>query len=230
LASVGLLPDGDPRRGLRPGGNRSTGGAKRHAAEDRVASWAHPRGKVLAQFTVLDLDSCKRLILCSLHKHSLLNWFTTLPLSASIMLDIFRRLRRLEAEIMLWEERIMILHIQSVYAGTAVGKHLRSDGSHPVHGAPGWMPFQPAAAPRYVAANAETLRHRLVRHEGRRELVAAITGWSPAEFELGIARFLAQIREATDPVLHENPGLRFSTTTPAIRTASEVALMDTFSA
>jgi len=41
--------------------------------------------------------------------------------------------------------------------------------------------------------------------------------------------FSAQIREATDPVMHETLVCDFSTTTPAIRTASEVALMDSFS-
>jgi hypothetical protein len=82
----------------------------------------------------------------------------------------------------------------------------------------------------HVTENADTLRHRLVRHQGRRGLVAAITGWSQAEFEIGIANFSSQIREATDPVLHETLVCDFSTTTPAIRTAGEVALMDTFSA
>jgi len=82
----------------------------------------------------------------------------------------------------------------------------------------------------HVTANAEKLRHRLVRHEGRRALGGTITGWTPAEFEPGIADLSSQIREATDPVLHETLVCDFSTTTPAIRTASEVAIMDTFSA
>jgi hypothetical protein len=82
----------------------------------------------------------------------------------------------------------------------------------------------------HVTANAETLRRRLVRHQGRRTLVTAITGWTPGDFEPAIADVSSQIREATDPVLHETLVCDFSTTTPAIRTASEVALMDTFSA
>jgi hypothetical protein len=81
----------------------------------------------------------------------------------------------------------------------------------------------------HVAANAETLRHRLVRHEGRRKLTAEVYDLSLSSFEHAIADFSTLIREATDPVLHETLICDFSTTTPAIRTASEVALMDTFS-
>jgi hypothetical protein len=78
----------------------------------------------------------------------------------------------------------------------------------------------------HVAANAETLRGRLVRHQGRRTLDATLHDLTPAEFEQAISSFSWQIREATDPVLHEALVCDFSTTTPAIRTASEVALMD----
>jgi hypothetical protein len=81
----------------------------------------------------------------------------------------------------------------------------------------------------HVAENAEALRHRLVRHQGRRELKTTISDLSLASFEPAIAIFSAQIREATDPVLHETLVCDFSTTMPAIRTASEVALMDSFS-
>jgi hypothetical protein len=81
----------------------------------------------------------------------------------------------------------------------------------------------------HVAANAEQLRHRLVRHEGQRTLQANVRDLSLASFENAIANFSSQIRDATDPVLHETLVCDFSTTTPAIRTASEVAVMDTFS-
>jgi hypothetical protein len=81
----------------------------------------------------------------------------------------------------------------------------------------------------HVAENAEALRHRLVRHQGRRELNATVNDLTLASFEGAIASFSSQIREATDPVLHETLVCDFSTTTPAIRTASEVALMDSFS-
>jgi hypothetical protein len=81
----------------------------------------------------------------------------------------------------------------------------------------------------HVAENAEALRHRLVRHRGKRQLAAQILDLTPASFECAISSFSSQIREATDPVLHETLICDFSTTTPAIRTASEVALMDCFS-
>lgn len=80
----------------------------------------------------------------------------------------------------------------------------------------------------HVAENAEALRPRLVRHAGRQTLLFETKDLSLASFESAIAGFSAQIREATDPVLHETLICDFSTTTPAIRTASEVALMDTF--
>ena len=81
----------------------------------------------------------------------------------------------------------------------------------------------------HVTKNAEALRHRLVRHQGSQELVAAVPDLSVASFEQAISSFSTQIRDATDPVLHETLLCDFSTTTPAIRTASEVALMDSFS-
>jgi hypothetical protein len=81
----------------------------------------------------------------------------------------------------------------------------------------------------HVTENAETLRPRLVRHQGRRELCTDVSDLTVASFEQAIGSFSAQIRDATDPVLHETLICDFSTTTPAIRVASEVALMDTFS-
>jgi hypothetical protein len=81
----------------------------------------------------------------------------------------------------------------------------------------------------HVAENAEALRQRLVRHQGGRELNATVSDLSLDSFEHAIASFSLQIREATDPVLHETLVCDFSTTTPPIRTASEVALMDSFS-
>jgi hypothetical protein len=81
----------------------------------------------------------------------------------------------------------------------------------------------------HVAENMEVLRGRLVRHERRRTLVAAVHDLTLVSFERAIGDFSSQIRDATDPVLHETLVSDFSTTTSATRTASEVALMDTFS-
>lgn len=81
----------------------------------------------------------------------------------------------------------------------------------------------------HVSENAEVLRPRLVRHEGKVELSVGVAATDDASIQQAIASFSAQIREATDPVLHETLVCDFSTTTPAIRTASEVVLMDCYS-
>jgi Domain of unknown function (DUF4419) len=46
---------------------------------------------------------------------------------------------------------------------------------------------------------------------------------------LRLRAFSTQIREASDPVLHETLVCDFSTTMPEIRTAGELVLMDTYS-
>jgi hypothetical protein len=81
----------------------------------------------------------------------------------------------------------------------------------------------------HVAENAEILRNRLVRHQGRRKLSVECYDLSPTSFEHAIASFSSQFQQAVDPVLYETLICDFSTTTPTIRTASEVALMDSFS-
>ncbi len=91
-----------------------------------------------------------------------------------------------------------------------------------------WLVIEQGFA-HHVAENAETLRHHLVRHDGRRELKVAVSDLSLSSFEGAISDWSLQIREATNPVLHETLICDFSTTTPAIRTASEVVLMDCYS-
>jgi len=81
----------------------------------------------------------------------------------------------------------------------------------------------------HVKEHAETLRGRLVAHQGKRKLTAAVTDLEPASFENAIADFCSQIRAATDPAIHDTLICDFSTTTPAIRAASEIAMMDTYS-
>jgi hypothetical protein len=81
----------------------------------------------------------------------------------------------------------------------------------------------------HITANAETLRHRLVRHQGKQELKEKLEAWSREGFALAIAGLSEKIGAASDPVLHETLICDFSTTTPEIRTASEVVLMDTYS-
>jgi hypothetical protein len=81
----------------------------------------------------------------------------------------------------------------------------------------------------HVAENAETLRHRLVRHQGSRELMTGLDELSPEGFELAISDISEQIRAASDPVLHGTLICDFSTTKPAVRTAIEVVLIDCYS-
>jgi hypothetical protein len=80
----------------------------------------------------------------------------------------------------------------------------------------------------HISENAEALRHRLVRHSGKRQLTEAIGAINLAEFQKAIAGFSTQIRDASDPVLHETLICDFSTTTPEVRTASEIVLMDSY--
>ena len=80
----------------------------------------------------------------------------------------------------------------------------------------------------HIAENAETYRGRLVRHQGSRQLTASLEEWSVPGFARAISQFSTQIRDASDPVLHETLLCDFSTTTPDIRTASEVVLMDCY--
>jgi hypothetical protein len=91
-----------------------------------------------------------------------------------------------------------------------------------------WLVIEQGFA-HHVAENAETLRPRLVRHQGSRELTTILPELSLRAFEFAISNISQQIRAATDPVLHETLICDFSTSTPAVRTASEVVLMDCYS-
>ena len=81
----------------------------------------------------------------------------------------------------------------------------------------------------HVNENAETLRGRLVRHRGKMPLTVQTPDLSLNSFEFAITGFSDLIRRHTDPVLYENLVCDFSTTSADVRTASEVAIMDTFS-
>jgi Domain of unknown function (DUF4419) len=81
----------------------------------------------------------------------------------------------------------------------------------------------------HVSENTESLRARLVRHQGKRELQVAAADLTLDGFEKAITDFSSLIKQEINPVLHETLICNFSTTSPAIRTASEVALMDSFS-
>src|SRR5262245_7813815 len=81
----------------------------------------------------------------------------------------------------------------------------------------------------HVRENAESLRGRLVRHQGRLGLDEWVQNLTLEEVVRAISGFSRGIREATDPVLHETLLCNFTTTTPEVQTASEIALMDTYS-
>lgn len=80
----------------------------------------------------------------------------------------------------------------------------------------------------HVNENAESLRDRIVRHEGKMDLKAACISLGAEHLPGLIAQFSRQIRENSDPVLYESLMCSFSTTTPEIHTAFEVALMDVY--
>lgn len=81
----------------------------------------------------------------------------------------------------------------------------------------------------HVNEHSEPLRGRLVKHQGILELREKIKKLRIEEVTSAVSGFSRQIREATDPVLHETLLSDFTTTTPETRIASEVALMDTYS-
>ncbi|MGC4044368.1 MAG: DUF4419 domain-containing protein [Armatimonas sp.] len=81
----------------------------------------------------------------------------------------------------------------------------------------------------HVVENAEALRSRLVGFDGKRELAVEVFSFPTEEKWPGVIElWSASIREYISPKLHAALVCNFSTTTPAIRTASEVAIMDTF--
>lgn len=81
----------------------------------------------------------------------------------------------------------------------------------------------------HITENPDAFRHRLVRHQGKQKLIEDVPDLSPESFKRALAGISAQIRGASDPVLHDTLICDFSTTTQEIRTASEVVLMDTYS-
>jgi Domain of unknown function (DUF4419) len=81
----------------------------------------------------------------------------------------------------------------------------------------------------HVNLFAEALRGRLVTHQGQSELMEKIDKWGAKELTAAVSGFSRQIREATDPAIHDALICDFTTTTDEVRTASEVAIMDTYS-
>jgi Domain of unknown function (DUF4419) len=80
----------------------------------------------------------------------------------------------------------------------------------------------------HVNQNAESLRDRIVRHQGKKQLCIEIQSLDPACWPAFISEFSGLIKENSDPMLYETLLCEFSTTTPTIKTACEIALMDTY--
>jgi hypothetical protein len=81
---------------------------------------------------------------------------------------------------------------------------------------------------QHVQENPEAMRGRIVQHHGQKELIVKTRSLDPEVWPQMVSEFSAQIRENSDPVLHETLLCDFSTTTPTIRAACEVALMDAY--
>jgi hypothetical protein len=80
----------------------------------------------------------------------------------------------------------------------------------------------------HVYENAEALRDRIVRHEGKKDLVVETMSLDAEHWPQVIAQFSAAIRGNSNEVLYETLMCKFSTTTPSIQTAMEIALMDVY--
>lgn len=67
-----------------------------------------------------------------------------------------------------------------------------------------------------------------MRHEGKKVLSVETKSLDPEVWPELISRLSAQIRDNSDPVLYETLLCDFSTTTPSVRVANQVALMDAY--
>jgi hypothetical protein len=81
----------------------------------------------------------------------------------------------------------------------------------------------------HINEHAEEMRGRLVPHQGYRELVERVGNLDAGALATAVSGFSQQIREATDPALYDALICNFTTTTAEVRTASEIAFMDTYS-
>lgn len=81
----------------------------------------------------------------------------------------------------------------------------------------------------HINEHAEELRVQLVSHSGKKELAAVVDGFDLDFFSEAIEQLSALIRAETDPAIHDACLCDFSTTTAAVRTASQLVLMDTYS-
>jgi hypothetical protein len=81
---------------------------------------------------------------------------------------------------------------------------------------------------QHLQQNSETFRNRIVPHHGKKQLRVETLSLEPTAWPQLIAQLCAQIRDNSDPFLYETLDCEFTTTTPTIRTASRIALMETY--
>jgi len=80
----------------------------------------------------------------------------------------------------------------------------------------------------HVLKHAEELRGRIVNHQGKKRLNITTYAITPESWPAFIAYFSELIKANSDPFLHETLMCNFTTTTPSIKTAYEIALMDAY--
>lgn len=78
----------------------------------------------------------------------------------------------------------------------------------------------------HLQENAEAFRGRIVWHQGKKELRVKTLSLEADVWPQLISQLTDQIRDNSDPFLYENLSCEFSTTTPTIKTACQIALME----
>jgi hypothetical protein len=82
---------------------------------------------------------------------------------------------------------------------------------------------------QHLQQNSETFRNRIVSHHGKKQLRVETLSLELTCWPQLIDQLCAQIRDNSDPFLYETLDCEFTTTTPTIRTACRIALMETYS-
>ncbi len=78
----------------------------------------------------------------------------------------------------------------------------------------------------HLQENAEAFRGRVVSHRGKKELRVQTLSLEAEVWPQLISQLTDQIRDNSDPFLYESLSCEFSTTTPTIKTACQIALME----
>jgi Domain of unknown function (DUF4419) len=79
---------------------------------------------------------------------------------------------------------------------------------------------------QHLQENAEAFRGRIVSHPGKKQLRVQTLSLEADKWPQLISQLTDQIRANSDPFLYENLSCEFSTTTPTIKTACQIALME----